>query len=62
MALGLIRRAADRAGIVGQLMLVALVAVVVTVTLVEVWTMRSVSASMREQAQRQLDASLRLLH
>ncbi len=43
-------------------MLVALVAVVVTVTLVEVWTMRSVSASMREQAQRQLDASLRLLH
>ena len=55
------RRIADHVGIVPRLMLSALLAVALTVALVQAWTLRTVNDSMLEQAQTQLDASLRLL-
>jgi len=62
MAFVSLRRVADRVGIVPRLMLSALLAVVLTVTLVQAWTLRTVEDNLLEQAQGQLDASLRLLH
>ena len=62
MPIASLRRAADRVGIVPRLILSSLLAVVVSVVLVQAWTLRSVDDSMLRQAQGDLDASLRLLH
>src|ERR1700722_5503819 len=61
MTFALFRWAADRIGIVPRLMLSSLLGVVLTVALVQAWTLRMVEDDMMEDAQSQLDASLRLL-
>ena len=62
MAIAMLRRAADHVGIVPRLLSCALLAIFLTVALVETWTLGGVEQDALEQAQGQLDGSLRLLH
>jgi len=62
MPLTSLGRAAARFGITARLILGSLLAMVLSVALVQAWTLRTVESSLLDQAQGQLDASLRLLH
>src|ERR1700690_3852074 len=62
MLFATLRYAADRVGIVPRLMASSLLAMVLSVVLVQAWTLRTVDDSVLQSAQADLDASLRLLH
>jgi methyl-accepting chemotaxis protein len=62
MVIATLRRAADHVGIAHRIAACAVLAVVLSVGLVQAWTVQAVERSALDQAQGQLDASLRLLH
>jgi methyl-accepting chemotaxis protein len=62
MFMTFVKRLGGTFGLVSRLIAGALLAVVLSVALVQTWTLRTVQASLLDQAQAQLDASLRLLH